>query len=303
MKTRALLLAITVVLSPNPSADAREPYPEEWRDPPLEPAPDPVPFVVPEGLYYVTDTYVSDVVTTSGATTTYTTTTIHESTGTYARVLDTVDTGGRSPFDGSAFNGRGVLTDGRSLAGTYYENFVLTATGYVPVSIVFFQDDSETRRRATSSSPAQSTITPSNVPAPIQSSRESSPATGTTPPSIQDKAPGRVTPALQAGVALAPDGPLLVTAEILRGRVVRFWPRVFADGVPVAVRSWRLLSTPAAQLSADAGGAEPLSAQWLQMPPSGVTSTLRFEVVSDAAPTQRLAAQIVITVRSPALID
>ena len=29
------------------------------------------------------------------------------------------------------------------MAGTYYENYVLTEAGFIPVSIVFFQDDAE----------------------------------------------------------------------------------------------------------------------------------------------------------------
>src|SRR5204863_7869013 len=91
---------------------------------------DPAPVIAPPpGIYYVTDTYVADVVTSSGPLTTYSTTTVHESTGSYARVLDTVGTGASSAFDGSAFNGRRTLGDGRSVAGRYYENYPLTGGG------------------------------------------------------------------------------------------------------------------------------------------------------------------------------
>ena len=74
-------------------------------------------------LYYVTDTYVADVVTTSGPLTTYATTTVHESTGRYARILDTVDTRRVEHLDGNAFMDGGAR-DGRLVAGTYYENYV-----------------------------------------------------------------------------------------------------------------------------------------------------------------------------------
>ena len=87
-----------------------------------EPWSDPEPFIAPPGIYYVTDTYVADVVTTNGPLTTYSTETVHESTGSYARVLGDVGTGDESVFDGTSFNGRARLTDGREVAGTYYEN-------------------------------------------------------------------------------------------------------------------------------------------------------------------------------------
>ena len=125
---------------------------------------DPAPFIAPPpGLYYVTDTYVADVVTSSGPLTTYSTSTMHESTGSYARVLDTVGTGASSAFDGTAFNGRRALGDGRSVAGTYYENYVLGDGGFVPVSIVFFQDDAELARRL--AAPTQGSRSATPVPA------------------------------------------------------------------------------------------------------------------------------------------
>ncbi|HYK97836.1 MAG TPA: hypothetical protein VEU77_05530, partial [Candidatus Acidoferrales bacterium] len=114
--------------------------------------PDPAPFVVPEGLYLVTDVYAGDVVTSNGDTTTYSTATLRETPGTYARVVDVVGTGDSSAYDGASFNGRAVTSGGRSVAGTYYEDFVLSSSGFVSVNIVFFEDDSETRRRAASTS-------------------------------------------------------------------------------------------------------------------------------------------------------
>ena len=300
MKTRTPLLLTTILLMSSVPGYAREPREDQGFPPP--PVPDPVAFVVPAGLYYVTDTYVADVVATSDATTVYSTTTVHQSTGTYARVIDTVDTGASSAFDGMAFNGRGALTNGQALAGTYYENFVLTAGGYVPVSIVFFQDDSETKRgqsvpsstlapKASSSSPPAVTVT--------QRRDEVPPS-----PSTRGQVPTEpARPTMRAGISLAPDCPTLASAEVLRGRLVQFWPRVFANDVAVPIRSWRLLSAEPDRLSAISGSAQPFVAQWIRMPSPGVSWSLRFEIFSEVAPTERLEAVISVTVRSPALVD
>jgi hypothetical protein len=311
MKRHAATLVLACALVTASSAYAREPFEDESPPvPPIEPTRDPIPFVVPAGLYYVTDTYVADVVAISDATTTYSTTTVHESTGTYARVVDSVGTGASSAFDGMAFNGRGGLTDGRALAGTYYENFVLTADGYVPVSIVFFQDDSETRRRAAVSSPSPATPTPTAPTATPAGS--TAPVVGPTTsrvvvtpaPSSRPQGPSApVAPTLRGGIALAQDGPALASAEVLRGRLIYFWPRAFANETAVAIRSWRLLSAQPDYVSATNGSVEPLAAQWLRMPAPDVRWSLRFEIFTEVAPLERLEAQITITVRSPALID
>ena len=311
MNRLAATLILATALVPANAGYAREPLEDGSPPvPPIVPTPDPVAFVVPAGLYYVTDTYVADVVATSEATTTYSTTTVHESTGTYARVVDSIGTGAASAFDGTAFNGRGSLTDGRALAGTYYENFVLTADGYVPVSIVFFQDDSETRRRAASSSPppatptpSASTATPAATTAPVVGPTTSR-GVPTPAPSLRPQGPSTpVAPTLRAGIALAPDGPALATAEVLRGRSIYFWPRAFANDVAVAIRSWRLLSAQPDYASATTGSIEPLAARWLRMPAPDVRWSLRFEIFTEIAPTQRLEAEITIAVRAPALID
>jgi hypothetical protein len=323
MKRWTALLATAITLVLGIAADARDPFEDDPESLPLPagPAPDPVAFVVPAGLYYVTDTYVGDVVATTGATTTYSTTTMHQSTGSYARVIDTVDTGSASAFDGAAFNGRGSLSDGRPLAGTYYENFVLASDGYVPVSIVFFQDDSETRRANGSASPS-----PAPTAAPRASASPSVVNMTAVPGTVAAASPGTVaatssgaavagpslrpriltTPIpriLSAGIALAPDGPTLASAEVLRGRVVHFWPRAFDNGIATPLRSWRLVSAQPDVVSAASGAAEPLAAQWIQMPPSDVRWSLRFEIFTEIEPTRRLAAEISIAVRSPALID
>ena len=302
MKTRIAFLLTSILLLSSISANAREPLEDGWARVPAPPVPDPVAFVVPSGLYFVTDTYVADVISTSDATTVYSTTTVHESTGTYARVVDTVDTGASSPFDGMAFNGRGALTGGQALAGTYYENFVLTSDGYVPVSIVFFQDDSETKRRQAVSSLA---VTAKPSPSPVATVTTVRPRNEiAAPPPIKEQVPIEpARPTLRAGVSLAPDGPTLASAEVLRGRLVRFWPRVFANNVAVPIRSWRLVSAQPDRISASTGSTQPLAAQWLRMPAPGVSWSLRFEIFSEVAPTERLEAEITVTLRSPALVD
>jgi len=305
MKQRTAMLATAMTLLLSIYANARDPFGDEGPSlpPPVEQSADPVAFVVPTGLYYVTDTYVGDVVATNGVATTYSTATVHESTGTYARVIDSVDTGASSAFDGFAFNGRGALTDGRALAGTYYENFVLTAAGYVPVSVVFFQDDSEFKRRGSALSPSPAPSTPATTwvsgGGPVSSRSAATPAPSFRP--TTSIAP--VAPRLRAGVALAPDGATLGSAEVLRGRLVHFWPRAFANDVALPIRSWRLLSAQPDRISSSSGNIEPLAAQWIQMPDPGVRWSLRFEIFTEFAPTERLEAQITIAVRSPALID
>jgi hypothetical protein len=305
VKHRAATLAIAITLISAAHVDARDPFEDDVRSfPPVVDAPaDPFPFAVPAGLYYVTDMYVGDVVSTSGVTTTYSTSTLHESPGTYARVIEMVETGASSAFDGSSFNRRGALTDGRALAGTYYENFVLTSAGYIPVSIVFFQDDSESRRRPSATSPSPAPSWPAVTPAPTGKGVTSG-AVATPVPSSRPTTPVQsVAPRLRSGVALAPDGPALASAEVLRGRLVHFWLRAFANDVAVPIRSWRLVSTQPDRVSATAGNTEPLAAQWIRMPEAGVPWSLRFEIFTELAPTERLEAQISITVRSPALID
>jgi hypothetical protein len=309
MKKCVAMLTTAIVLLSGVTVSGREPVESEWLPfpPPVAPAPDPFAFTVPAGLYYVTDTYVADVVATVDTTTTYSTTTAHVSTGTYARVVDTVDTGASSAFDGMAFNGRGALTDGRGLAGTYYENFVLTATGYIPVSVVFFQDDSETRRRGSASTPAPASTPPatSTRPATAPAVPPAGPGSVTPPsPSFRPEPPvAPAAPTLRAGIALAPEGPTLASAEVLRGRLIRFWPRAFANNVSVPIRSWRLLPPEPDRISGDAGSTEPLEAQWIRMLAPGARASLRFEIFTELAPTERLEAQMTITVRSPALIE
>lgn len=267
-----------------------------------DPAPvDPAPFVVPDGIYVVTDVYAGDVVVSSGSTTTYTTTTEHETPGTYARIVDVVGTGQASSYDGTSLNGRARLPDGRVVAGAYYEDFVLTASGYVSVNVVFFQDDSVTTLTAASPTPAPvATAVPAHTAVP--------PAAPTaTPAPLVTQAPLMPTPApivATAGVALGATAPVLASIDVLRGRRVALWPRAFVNGSPVPVRSWRLVSGGADLVSARSGdGSTSCDVALLTLAPNGSAWTLRFEVTSDALPGRVLAATIDVTVRSPALLQ
>jgi hypothetical protein len=270
-------------------------------------------FAVPEGLYLVTDVYAGDVVASSGSTTTYTTVTVRDTPGTYARVIDAVGTGVASAFDGRSINGRAHLLDGRGVAGTYYEDFVLTPSGYVPVNIVFFQDDSETRA-------ATGTEGPEETRRPGPGGPESSvapPATSPSPPSTEEAVPTvthqsgdeperprtQRTTVATAGIALAASGPALGSIELLRGRTVELWPRAFADGLPVTVRGWRLVSGSADLVSRESGTAlEPCAVSWLSFAADGAPRLLGFEVTSDAVPGRIMTATIAVTLRSPALL-
>ena len=144
---RALVLVVAIVAACARPAAAWDPDWDRLDAGTIDRTPDPAPLVVPEGLHIVTDVYAGDVVTRSGDTTTYGTTTVSETPGTYARPIDVVGTGGESAYDGASLNGRARMSDGRPVAGTYYEDFVLTSSGFVSVNVVFFQDDSETHRR------------------------------------------------------------------------------------------------------------------------------------------------------------
>jgi len=262
------------------------------------PAPTATPIAVPPGLYLVTDIYAGSVVVQSGGTTTYSTVTVRATPGTYARVLDVVGTGSASAYDGRSFNGRGRLSDGRLIAGTYYQTFVLTPAGFIAVNIVFFQDDSETR----------TLVAPTPVitafPAPSSAPRASAGVAPNPTPARTPFVPAPTLPPLPIaaeGISLASDGPTLASIEVLRGRKVQLWPRAFVDGVPVAVRSWRVLAGAIGIGRTSGIGGEPAEAMWLA--PSAVPMEVRFEIVADAAAGRMLVASVSVVVRSPALLQ
>lgn len=309
MKRRSFAALLLLLLVSSPPALARDPFREDRHSEPVPPErePDPAPFIAPPpGLYYVTDTYVADVVTSSGPLTTYSTTTIHESTGSYARPLETVGTGVSSAYDGSAFNGRRSLGDGRSVAGTYYENYVLTEDGFVPISIVFFQDDAELARILAGDTP------PGAVSPPLATSRGqtgglSLPACCRTEGRAASAAP---TPApakpIRPGISLLPLSTPLTTLEVLRGRAVALWPRAFIDGREVPVASWTVIAGEAGESLATAGsGATPFQTSWRRLAPVGAAYEVVFRIEVDSPDNRHRSVDgaIAVVVRSPALQD
>lgn len=320
MIARSVVVALLLLGALATPVAGWDPLAHEWwwdepAAPPSEPY-DPAPLAVPKGIYYVTETYVADVVTTTGPLTTYTTATVQESTGTYARVLEAVGTGAASVLDESAFNGRASLTDGRPVAGTFYENFVLIAGGFVPVSVVFFQDDSELARSA--ALPPAPTPVPTPVPTPPPPAAPPTAAPGPTARPIRtieplEAVPPRPTPApsirvpvIRTGVSPLPQGDLLNDLEVLRGRRVALWMRATADGQPAAVREWRLVSGELVAIGPIAGtGDQPLVARWDRLAPPGSSWAIRLALTIDGGAAGALSAdaEVAVLVRSPALVE
>lgn len=320
-RTLATVILIMSVASP---AAACDPYWDGcwwwWDEPVWQPAPEPAP-LVPDGLYLVTEVYVADVVSVAGPLTTYSTATVADTPGTYARVLDTVSTGTASAYDGSAFNGRTVLEDGRAVAGTYYENFVLSDGEFVPVSVVFFQDDSALVAAAQPASPPTPVATSAPVPvtgtplprtptarsaAPVEIPTEVAridplvePALAAEPPPPQGG-----TPLIRAGISASPLGEVRSEIEVLRGRAIPLWIHAAVDGVPHPVASWRIRSGEHTALGPSSGdGDDALSARWDVVTPPGVAWSLGFDVTVVIAGVRHSSfGEIAVVVRSPALI-
>jgi hypothetical protein len=308
MKRFRIAAALGLLLVWSSPAHAWDPTLEDRRSAPPAPErePDPAPFIAPPpGLYYVTDTYIADVVTSSGPLTTYSTATVHESTGNYALVLDTVGTGTSSAFDGSAFNGRRALGDGRPVAGTYYQNYVLTNDGFVPVSIVFFQDDAELARLPTvdTRTPAAATTPPPAVLSPTTRSLAPACCAPRQPVAIAAPTPAPVK-TIRPGISLLPLSAPLSRLEVLRGRAVSFWPRAFTDDREVPVRWWTVVGGDAGEALATAGpGAVPFRSSWARLAPPGGAYELVFRIEVDAPDTGHSTVDgvIAVVVRSPAL--
>lgn len=267
------------------------PAPAAW-----EPVPSPV--QPPDGVYLVTETYAGDSVVQSGPVTTYSTDTVHEITGSYARVLESVGTGGASAYDGAAFNGRAALTDGRAVAGTYYENYIRTDYGFVPVSVVFFQDDAEIAR---ASGPAAPPATPAAAPA---TAAPTLPAVSIPSAAVGPLAPqgGSVTPIVELVDPATPAPPrssILLddrALEVLRGR------RIAISFFGPDVRTWRYVSGHAVSLGALSGtSADPFVARWDHLAPPGSAWALHFSV--DYADGTSHDLTVRVTVRAPGLVE
>jgi hypothetical protein len=252
------------------------------------------PAQLPPGLYRVTDVYVADVVTRAGDLTTYSTTTAHQTTDTYARVLEEVATGMRSRYDGASFNGRAALSDGMPVAGTYYQNYVFDGAGFRPVSVVFFQDDLEVvRRRAAPPSGGSIPPMPSSSPPPQRSTPSPPPAARPLP------TVGPIT----IGVDPSGGAGALDRIEVARG--ARYAFRVNARG-PARLVAWAIVAGVNDAYNAPGwhDATEALSGQWLRLAVPGRSweLTLRVRVATPAGLIER-DGLIAVWVRSPAVVE
>lgn len=301
MKCVILVLIAAMLLTTAQPGLGRDPFrddPDVASPQPVAWAPEPAPVAPPPGVYLVTDTYAGDAVTRAGAVTTYSTETVHEITGSYARVLESVGTGGSSAYDGSAFNGRAALTDGRAVAGTYYENYVRSGDGFVSVGVVFFQDDSEIAREhgaaqvQPSAPPAKTAADPVRSPAPAAVASPPPPRPAVPAVERDDHAPPAPAPAPTRASTLLLDRSI----EVLRGR------RTVIPFSGDDVRSWRFLSGEAVALGALTGTAgDPFVARWDQLAPASGTWVVRFLVdYADGTSHERVLR---VAVRAPGLVE
>ena len=284
----ATLLAALIV--PSAPAAAWDPDADTTAvpaDPPAAPAdppaaPEPA-IVAPDGVYLVTDIYVTDVTTRTGSTTTYDTVTAHDTPGTYARVLEIVPTGGKSAFDGASFNARTTLSDGRPVAGTYYQDYVLTDAGFVAVNIVFFQDDSETA--AGTAGPAATPIAPAGP-------ETEAPPTGpiaAAPTERDTEAPEPTSAPVPAALADR-------TIEVLRGRIIGLDLSSLGS-----VRNWRYVSGEVTVVGPTTGGpGDTFRARWDRLAPPGGAWVVRFAIDLVDGTSRDLAVHVIV--RSPGLV-
>ena len=295
---RALLVSAIVLSAAAPADAVVSDCGGASRSPRATATPAASPPRVPSGVYRVTDVYVADVVTRSGDLTTYSTTTQHRITDTYARVLAYVGTGVRSPYDGRAFNGRASLSDGTLVAGTYYQNFVFDGTRFQPVSIVFFQDDSElARRRAATPQPAR-------TPTPTTATRLV-PVPTTPAPVAAPRTPAPTLGPITIGVDPSGGPALLDSIEVARGAAYAL--RVNMRGAATLL-AWSFVGgvNDATNTAGWHDATAPLQGQWLRLAPPGETwvLTLRVRVAPSfgGSPVER-EGTVRVGVRSPAIVD
>jgi hypothetical protein len=269
------------------SAPAAAYDPDAVRSPDPAPPADSSPVEVPSDVYRVTEAYRGDAVLRSGDVLSYLTLTRPVEADAYARVLGVAASGEASPWDSLAFNGRATLTDGRAIAGTFYENYFRDGDRLVPWSIVFFQDDRELLAGA------------ATRPAPAVRS----PARGT------GSGEAHTMHSLRIGVDPSGGDRLLQSLEVARGQ--RFALRVNAqvDGQDAVLESWALISgtndvsTPAGPRAAD----ELLNVRWDRLPaphaPWTLTLWARARVPGSNEGVIEGTGQIAIWIRAPALVE
>jgi hypothetical protein len=317
---------------PEPAViDRWEPEARSWAPP--EPAVEVRELAAEAGLHEVTEVRAADRVIVETDRTVYMTEVEREDAGTFARQVASVETGESSAYDRLSANQRMAMSDGRRVAGDYYETYVWDAAtrGFVLSSVDFFADDLELKRLAAAGpSPAASAVLVPIAPmAPIAIDAPPGPALApagvidlftarddnrdVTAPALPapDRGPGAPTAPrgardVRVGVALDPQGDVLSRFTILRGRRIPLWVRAFVDGSPARVVGWRLVSGDVTALGPIGGsGDEPFVGQWLALPHVGSAYLLRFEAVVDVAgeANRTLDAGIEVSVRSPGIVE
>ena len=295
---RCALLAVALLIArPMPAYASLPPEDRGAR----VPTPTAAPAQLPPDLYRVTEVYVANVVTRVGDNTSYSTATQHQVTNTYARVLDQVGTGSRSAYDGAAFNGRAILSNGTPVAGTYYQNYIFDGTTYRPVSIVFFQDDSEVARRRAQRAPLP-------TPAPVVRLPAASPTALPAPRPVVPPATPRVTPAASVGpITIGVDptggGAVLDRVEVARGATYALRVNIRGAGT---LLSWMVVAgvNDASNAPGWHDPNAPLAGQWLRLAPPAQpwTIALRARVATPAGVVER-DGSIAVWVRSPAVVE
>ncbi len=274
---------------------------------PREPAPAIEDPRAPDDVYRVTEVHVADVTTRKGDVIRYDSVARHEDTTSYARVLETVGTGTGSAYDGRAYNGRGTLTDGRRVGGTFYEFGDIEGDRFVARGVVFFQDDEEVvRQRGTAGpEPEARTAGPPDTP-----DRETprAPDAAREPLHELELAPPPL-PNVRIGVDPTGGSGLLRWLEVARGRRYALRVNAASDGQPVAMERWSLDSgtDDAPNPPGWHAPGDNLAGEWLRLAPPGTPwrLTLRVQVrVLDGSDRGITASDAIeIWVRSPALVE
>ena len=98
-------------------------------------------------------------------------------------------------------------------------------------------------------------------------------------------------------------GASLTTLEVLRGRAIALYPRVFIGDRQVPVRSWAVIAGEAGDAVATSGsGAVPFRTSWRRLAPPGGEFRVVFRINVETESGYRTTdASLAVVVRSPAL--
>lgn len=301
---RPLLALVILALTAAPAAA----YDPEAKLAPGHPL-DPHQVAAQEGLHRVSEVYHHDQVTHDGERTTYSTVTEHRAIDTYARALETVRTGEASPLDGAAFNGRGALSTGEGVAGTFYEDYLWNGERFVPANIVFFQDDSELLQQG---GPDAAATVPDEPPGPVTPGDRLDAPTAPAGEGPDRQRPDSPRPrpdpsAMEIGLDPTGGAALRDTLEVSRGARYAFAVNV-RGAPPLALDAWELVdgANDAWNAAGWHAAADRLSGAWLRLPSANgwwpLTVRVRVQPVSGGAAFEA-EGRVRILVRSPAVVE